>query len=295
MIAFMGKYLIKRPKWLFLLAGLTLAGWISPAGAYVLEGPHVLELMVKALKGPETLHVRQQVVIEDPMVSPMPVTLAENLYYNYPDQFRSETLHNNTQRILVMAAGQVLTVVDNTIDSDHEGRFDRYKDPLLYLTRELMHKSLASQGIDVGTTSLGRWDDQLVYIIGAQYPDDSVSQVWVDKERFLPLRWINIFPGQSSSEQPERLEFIYRNWQKRGGIWYPHQIETYHNQQRVRMSTVLEVRSNVTLQAEKFNIAHLMTIYKSAEFSPQDKEQIGQTQMDEVERTIDSFKKKFEP
>lgn len=285
---------IRWPMRLSLLVGLMLAAWSGIAGAYVLEGPHVLELMVKKLKGPATLHVQQQVVIEDTMVSPQPVTLAENLYFNFPNRFRSETLHNNTQRILVTTPGQVLTVVDNAIVSHQEGRFDRYKDPLLYLTRELLHKILATYGVDVGVTSLGRWDDQLTYVIGAQYPDESASQVWVDKERFLPLRWINIFPGQATDQESERLEFIYRNWQKQGGVWYPHMIETYHNQQRVRQTRVLTVKSNVALQAELFNIAHLMTIYKPAD-EPHGDAQNDQTQMDEVDRAIDAFKKKFEP
>lgn len=294
MITFKGQPLTKRPRWRYLLACLAVTCWLGTAGAYVLEGPHVLELMVKKLKGASTLHVQQQVVIEDPMVSPLPVTLAENLYYNYPDRFRSETLHNDTQRILVTTPGQALTVVDNAIASSEEGRFDRYKDPLLYLSRKLLHQILASHGVDVGLTSLGRWDDELVYVIGAQYPDESVSQVWVDKERFLPVRWINIFPGESESEAPERLEFVYRNWQKQGGVWYPHQIETYHNQKRVRMTQVMKLSSNVPLQAELFNISHLMTLYQPVEASAQD-DQTGQTQMEEVERTIDSFKKKFEP
>lgn len=294
MIAIKRQTLTQLPKWRYLLVCLVVTCWLGTAGAYVLEGPHVLELMVKKLKGASTLHIQQQVVIEDPMVSPLPVTLAENLYYNYPDRFRSETLHNNTQRILVTTPGQVLTVVDNAIASSEEGRFDRYKDPLLYLSRKLLHQILATHGVDVGLTSLGRWDDQLVYIIGAQYPDESVSQVWVDKERFLPLRWINFFPAESESEPPERLEFIYRNWQKQGGVWYPHQIETHHNQQRVRLAQVMNVSSNVPLQAELFNISHLMTLYQPVEEPMQD-DQAGQTQMDEVERTIDSFKKKFDP
>ena len=294
MIPFAGQLFSKWPKWFSFLVCLALAGWVSIAGAYVLEGPHVIEMMVKKLKGASTLRVRQQVVIEDPMVSPLPITVAENLYYHYPDRFRSETLHNDTQRILVTTPGQVITVIDNAIASNEEGRFDRYKDLLLYHSRKLLHKALVTRGVDVGKTSLGRWDDQLVYVIGAQYPDESVSQVWVDKERFLPLRWINIFPGPFELDKPERLEFVYRNWQKQGGVWYPHQIETYHNQQRVRMAQVMEVRSNETLQTELFNIAHLMTLYQHVE-APAQEDQSGQTQVDEVERTIDAFKKKFEP
>lgn len=273
--------------------GFLLTGWIGSTVAYVLEGPQVLELMVNKLKGPTTLHVFQQVTIEDPLVAPQPVTLTENLYYLYPDRFRAETQHTDTQRILVSTPDQVLTIVDNTIASQQEGRFDRYKDPLLFLSHDLLHGILSNHGVDIGVTSLGRWDDQLAWIIGAQYPDESHSQVWIDKERFFPLRWISILSGRLPSQEPDRLEFVYRNWQKQGGVWYPHLIETYHNQQRIRVARVQEIRANVTLQAEMFDIAHLMSIYPSADV--QNQEQQDQTQMDEVDRTLDDFKKKFEP
>ncbi len=274
-------------------SGLIVAGWISPAGAYVLEGPHVLELMIKKLKGPQTLQVRQQAVIEDPMVSPQPVTLVENLYYSYPDRFRSEIQHDHTQRILVTSAGQVLTIVDNVITSNQEGRFDRYKDPLLYMARDLLFKAFSDHGVDVGVTSLGHWDDQLAWVIGAQYPDESVSQVWVDKDSFFPLRWINIMPARTPSQEPDRMEFVYRKWQKNGGVWYPHQIETFYNQQRIRVTRVKLVHPNVAIKAELFNIAHLMTMYQPPQVPDQD--HAGQKQMEEVDRTIDEFKKKFEP
>jgi outer membrane lipoprotein-sorting protein len=271
-------------------AGLVVA---PPVEAYVIEGPHVLALMTRKKSPPQTLLVQQQVTIEDPALSDQPIELEETLRYSYPDTFRADTQHELTHRILVVARSQALIVVDDQIVSNQQGRFDHYKDVLLYRSRQLLHRALIAQHVDVGQTSLGRWDDHIVFVIGAQYPDESVSQLWVDKELFLPLRWIIVGADTSEDQEANRLEFIYRDWRKINKVWYPMQIETTLNQKRIRMIRVKTVKKDVVLDAEMFNISNLMTLYEPAE--PEEPQPQTETELDEVERTIEDFRKKFEP
>ncbi len=291
---------VRNGLWYARLLGFVLAIGLmvsGQAGAYVLEGPHVLELMTRKKKPPQTLLVEQQVVIEDPTLSDQPVELDETVRYSFPDTFRSDTRHEQTHRILVVAHSQVLIVVDDQIISNQQGRFDRYKDVLLYRSRSLLHKALIEQQVDVGQTSLGRWDDNIVVVIGAEYPDESVSQLWVDKELFLPLRWIIVNPGESTDEsngqRADRLEFIYRDWRKMNNVWYPMQIETTLNQKRIRMVRVKTVQKNPVLEAELFDISDMMTRYETAEEETSQPE--TESELDEVDRTIEEFRKKFEP
>lgn len=294
--------LMRRQGWiswtldaaLLLTAGclFLIFGQARMAGAYVLEGPHVLELMAKEMAGPQTLQVQQQVILEDPAVSVQPVVLDETLRFLFPAQFRSDTRHQEAHRILVVNRGQVLTVADGTITSDQEGRFDRYKDLLLYRSRPSLHKALLNHHVDVGVTSLGLWEKRIVFVIGARYPDESVSQLWVDKERFLPLRWLSIRSDAGSSEPAERMEFIYRDWQKRNGTWYPALIETYYNQRRIRLMRVKEVKPDTVFEAELFSISSLMTLY--APRTPPQTEARELPEVDEVERTIEDFRKRLE-
>jgi hypothetical protein len=271
-------------------AGLALAPSVE---AYVLEGPHVLALMTRKKSPPQTLLVEQQVIIEDPALSDQPIELEETLRYSFPDTFRADTQHELTHRILVVARSQALIVVDDQIVSNQQGRFDHYKDVLLYRSRQLLHQALIAQHVDVGQTSLGRWDDHIVVVIGAQYPDESVSQLWVDKELFLPLRWIIVAEDASEDQEADRLEFIYRDWRKINKVWYPMQIETTLNQKRIRMVRVKTVKKDAVLDAELFNISNLMTLYEPAE--PEETQPQTETELDEVERTIEDFRKKFEP
>jgi hypothetical protein len=71
------------------------------------------------------------------------------------------------------------------------------------------------------------------------------------------------------------------------------QIETTLNQQRIRLVRVKTVQSNLVMDAELFNISNLMTLYAPAESEeplPQ-----PESELDEVDRTIEDFRKKFEP
>lgn len=260
--------------------------------AYVPEGPQALDLMIKMISGPDTLRVEQIVVIEDPDLSEKPLELKETCIYQYPGRFRSDTWYQDSHRILVVSGDQALTVVDNRLTTDKEARFDGYKDLLLYHSRQLLYKAMLKDHIDVGLTSLGRFDDRIVIIIGAQYPDESVSQIWLDKERFVPLRWISYHGGTPVTAGKDRLEFVYRNWRKWNDVWWPSRIESYHDQQLVRQISVHRVEKNVTVDEPSLTISHLKTLYMEA--PPATSPKTPNPEVDEVQETIDAFKKKFE-
>ncbi len=281
------------------LLGATVAGcigglWVGSASGYILQGPHLLALMAESLSGAKTLRVEQQVTIEDPAIASEPVILNETLSFIFPGQFRSEIVHENTRRIQVVSDGQTLTVVDNKIVRNPEGRFDRYRDLLLYNSPNLLHKTLSIQGVDVGISSLGRLGDKVVYVIGAHYPDESVSQVWVDREKFVPLRWVTVRAGGDPTQNVDRWEFIYAGWQKVDGLFYPFRIETFHNGRRIRRIRVTKVDANATIDPSSVNIAHLQTVYQMQE-APMPSDGQSSSEIDEVQRTIEAFKKKFEP
>lgn len=268
--------------------------WVTPAAGHVLKGPHVIDLVVRKLAGAKTLQVEQSVMVEDPTIAGQPVELQESLRYVFPDHFRSDMQLENTQRIYVFSRGRALTVVDGTITPDHGSRFNRYKDLFLYNSRLLLHKALSRHGVDVGVTSLGLMEDRVVFVIGADYPDDSVSQVWVDKERFVPLRWINVDSSGDTESVPERFDFVYRNWQNVDGVWYPMQIDTFHNQAPIRQIRVTKVQAGVMIPGELMNISHLETLYQKEEGPPTD-DGGPASDVDEVQRTLEEFRKKFDP
>jgi len=282
-----------RVAWVALIVvfGLTAVPMVY---GYVLQGPHVLELVVDKLSGGKTLLVEQEVTIDEPDLAAHPFTLKETVAYAFPDRFRSEAQHEQTHRIFVASRGEYLSVIDGKWQVARPNRFDRYKDLLLFHSRPMLHEVLLKFGVDVGVTSLGRFENRIAYVIGARYPDESVSQVWVDKELFLPLRWLNVDPVDPAQD----MEFIYRKWRKiewRKGrtMWYPAQIETYYQQRLIRTINVKKIQVDSDLSPQLWDVAYLQSIYVP-EQSPVDALQPA-NEVDEVQQAIESFQKKFEP
>ncbi len=259
-----------------------------PAQGHVLEGPHILELMAQTLAGAKTLKVEQQVMVEDDAFLDQSLTLSETLIYAFPDRFRSDTRSEESSRIYVQSGSASLTIVDGYRTEAGASRYDKYINLLLHRSRTPLHIMLLSNDVDVEKTSLGRFEDRVVYVVGAQYPDESISQVWVDKESLLPLRWIDV----SRKDPQDRVEFIYREWQKRNNLWYPTRIEIRHRQVPVRRIVVAALQVDIELSNDLFDMALLLQAFPSEE----QRLPLGptETDVDEVERTIEQFQKKFE-
>lgn len=277
-------------KWLVIGLFLSAMVGLAPVHAYILEGPHVLELVVDTLDKAQSLRVVQNVItVAHGADSDQTQVLEETLSYLFPERLRSETVSESGQRVQVVSFDQTLTIVDGKRTGDKVPRLDRYKALLLYRSRLLLHKMLLTYGVDVENSSLGRFEDKTILVVGAQYPDMSVSQVWVDKESFLPLRWLDI----ASPESNDRLAFVYRRWQKKGDVWYPLEVEIYHDDQLIRRIEVVDIDVNPVLPLELFDIPYLSTKYPLAEpagpASPD-----GTNSADEVKRTIEEFQKKFD-
>jgi outer membrane lipoprotein-sorting protein len=262
-------------------------GVVAPSitGAQTLQGAHVLDLMVSKLSGIRTLQVEQQTTIEGGTGVGERAALTEKLSYAFPERFRSDTWLAHSHRIHVVVPNETLTIIDGHI-SAFDNPLDRYKDLLLYRSRAVLHKKLYTYGVDVEKTSLGRFGEQAVYVLGADYPDDNASQLMIDKESLLPLRWLNIL-GQNPEE---RVEFVYTQWQKTGEAWYPKQIEIFSNQRLIRRIRTLGFEVNVALPSDAFDTARLKRVYPPA--APVGLPSTNPLE-DEVQRTIEDFQKKF--
>ena len=194
-----------------------------------------------------------------------------------------------TSRISVVSRGEQLTIIDGKWKAGKANRFDRYKDLLLFQSRPLLVKVLLTYGVDVGTTSLGRFEDRIVYVIGAQYPDTSRPQIWVDKDRFLPVRWLDVVEKDPAAT----IEFVYKNWSKQNGQWYPKQIETYYHARLFRAIETKKILVDPTLSNDLWNIDQLKNTYLPEETTSL--HGAGGDDVGELQQAIESFQKKFEP
>jgi hypothetical protein len=294
--------------------------------AYVLQGPHILQLMTDKMGQAKSLFVSQKVIFynlqpqrespnetvspeslkdiashtdfqleqpadyENPSVRPAVIQLDESLRYMFSEAFRSDIVSENNQRVFVFRDGQTLTVIDGVISAVGETRFDLYKDLLLYRSRERLCDRLSQLGIDVAISSLGKFEGHLAFVVGAEYPDETRPQVWVEMKTFQPLRML--IPDSSSSDNVGYLEIRYSRWQEISKIWYPMRIEFMQDGKIVRAIEVNDYQIDPHFAKDVFDIARLKLEYRQSAATPErPAENEG---LSEVQKTIEEFKKIFE-
>ncbi len=258
--------------------------------AYVLPGPYILELMTQNLGKAESLLVSQTLVIYDDGPQKTGVEFSETLRYVFPEMFRSDTLSEDVHRIHILSKGEALTVIDEKASDESKNRYDHYKDLLLFRSREMLQDKLSLLGVDVTVSSLGRFQGEPAYVLGTQYPDETVPQVWLDKGTFRPFRWI--MTGKAEQSQENSLEVRYFEWRKVHNTWYPMRIEFFATGILVREIHVQHIKVNPSFPDELFDIEHLRSLYPR--IAPAEQEQGNKEDLNEVQKTIEDFKKLYE-
>jgi hypothetical protein len=227
---------------------------------------------------------------EEAETQPRTIELDESLRYVFSEAFRSDIISDDNQRIFVSRDGQTLTVIDGVISWGGETRFDLYKDLLLYRSREALSERLSSLGVDISVSSLGKFEGQIAFVLGAEYPDESQPQLWIDLAAFHPLRMI--IPSGTSPYSTDFLEIRYSQWRKIGEIWYPMRTEFIQDGITVRAIEVNDYQINPNFSKDIFDIARLKLEYRQPVKTTNG---AGETEgLSEVQKTIEEFKKIFE-
>ena len=277
------------------------------AQAYVLPTEQVLEFMAKALGPANGLAVTEQITMypapemlakQEPGTEetgiaspaslgdsnqagesaqentvqeppPVPVTLEGSISYKFPENFREEIHYPTGLGIVVVSPAGVAKVEENYLISEYEDQYDLYKEPLLYRNSQLLMDRLSLAGVKTDTCSLGYWQGKVAYVIGAQYPDESVPQLWVEKNTFLPIRFIvtRTVPGRFQ----ESLEVQYSEWQgllvqdgKKIRHRYPGRIIFVSQERIISQRTLVNYAMNPSFPSDAFDILRMKKAYQLA-------------------------------
>jgi len=275
--------------WL-LSVSLLLAFSAAPTGAYILRGPHIIDLMVRQMGKPDTLLVSQRVMYYGNLFDESVVQARETVRYVFPNTFRSDSVSEFAERTRLMVRGEGLTIVDGRVAVSDDYPFDAYKDILMYRSRPLLSRRLSYLGVDIQSSSLERFQDRIVLVLGTETPDETVSQVWVDKETFKPVRWL--MPGPADDGSRLRREVRYLDWRQVNSVWYPMLMEFYEDGILLREIRVERMRVNPTFPTELFDVNRLRVEHTAFEDEADD-ETVSE-ELNEVQETIDEFRKKYE-
>lgn len=267
---------------------ICLSLWfLSPADAYILKGEHVLQLMIEKNNLPVRLYVDQRIVYFDPGSEAMNTEYEQRVRYRIPEQFRADIDALDLERIRIVSSDDSLTVIDGRIVSESETWVDHYKDLFFYRSRKRLVDKLESLGINFSVTGLGRYNGVVCYIVGAEYQDETVPQLWIAKDTFLPIRWI--FEVSDIAGVVEKKEILYDDWKSHYNSRYPSKIEFYRGENLVQRISVLQVEINPPFAGDIFDIEQLKNFY-----SPGLREETEPTDQNEIEKRIEEFKKIYQ-
>jgi len=300
---------------------------ITSLQAYVLQGRHVLDLMIEKLGPSESLYVSER-LFHYPVATPsdehgpgatdpdLPsgdfagldepphqqigrypeqaeqeaLEFESTLRYVFSRAFRSDARSADSEHIHVSVDGRTLTIIDNNIVPDVVNRFDFFKDILLYRSREALADRLLQLGVDLSITTLGRFEDKIAFVLGGKYPDETTNQLWIDKDTLLPIRLI--IRGVYGADNTDKVEIRYLVWWKIGETRYPSKMEFYQDENLVRATQAQSFEENALFSEELFDIEYLETVYPRAAVQPIPAEVVEEPS--EVQKTIEEFKRIFE-
>jgi hypothetical protein len=268
---------------------------------YVINGPKILQLVAQKIGRADTLLVNQHLVTYFFEPKLRRELAEEAVRYDFPNIFRSDLTSEDVSKFFLANGGQTLSVVNNQIDPDAENELDLYHFLLLHHRKDNLINFLEMFGIDTSIRSLGKFEKKIAYIIGAQYPDEDHSQLWVNKEMLLPMRWLLVILTQQNPvdlnqtnipPKLERLEFRFSLWQKFDRLYYPMRLDILHNgilKREVRMNGVIV---NPELDNTMMDIDQQKMLYPEVRQSWIESDEVDD--VDDIQKTIDDFKKKFE-
>lgn len=282
--------IVVRQIRLFGLIWVLCAGGFLPAHAYVLDATQVLDRAARAIGSTGAAVVHQSLVLHAAAGEGEPPQISETVRYLFPGRFRSDIQSETVHKIQVWSNGDRVTIINDQLPAEGEEWFDRYKDLMLYQKAAPLEALLQKAGVDTSISSLGRFEGRLAFVIGAQYPDESVPQLWIDKLTFVPFRWIA--SGRGPDLAGDLREIRYQGWHQSGGTWYPMRIAFFINDSLAREIHIDRIQPRTTLPEEHFDVPSLRSAFQRRMAGPEETDGGG---VEEVQRTIEDFKRIYEP
>jgi hypothetical protein len=232
---------------------LALLAVCRPAGAYLLDTPYLMRLLVDARRDAPraaTLTLNSELTGQDHPVE-------GRLYLKRPERMRLVDM-DDTVAVVVAKEGAGASGEERAL-RPHKDGYTLLASLLSPRGRDLddasarLVKALAASAIDPNVVALGRQDEQVVYIIGAQPWEGERPQVWLDKASFMPVRvrLPGLAPdGKSSVQELRLLEY--------GGAavpGLPRVWEAYQDGTLVRRSEVVGGQVNAELPEALFDLS----------------------------------------
>lgn len=251
--------------------------------AFVPETPHLLYLVCDKLGAPEGIEIYQTKKILNYLDEGAPFKeQKEKLSISYPQKLRLQHLTDEPADFSVESEFRYIRVTDDQTAGNEKPLLDFYTDLLLYRTYDLLLIQLEKAGIDTGSVSLQRLNEQIFWVIGDVSSRSITSPaLWIEKDSFLPSRYI-------ARKNGSRVEIVYGNWQKIGKSFYPFVIHIFHNNRLAEMIDVNRTERAAGFPVDMFDIDLILESYKTK--GPEGQEDHGKPFIEKIKNYFENLK-----
>ena len=105
---------------------------------------------------------------------------------------------------------------------------------------------LRRMGIDGTKMHETMWRGAPVYVLGAGRGDTSSKQIWVERDRLIPVRLLE-------KTRQGHTDYRFNAYAQVGGQWVPGEVEQFVNGKRRLLEQLTQVRTNVSLPDALFD------------------------------------------
>ena len=230
---------MKRPAFHIVLIMVISLGFIHAGFAYIPSAEQILQPFLKAYRGLHTIRIDMETVIYDALYEK--TEIGEQILIKKGGMFRSKRAFSHGDNILIQDGQKTLNLGVETANAD-ERRLDTVF-PTIFFQKSVndLLNALNFLGVDTRAVSIDRMDGKVVFVAGRGLEAAPGSQLWIERERSLPLRFVGV--GMSGGERIV-LRAEYRNYhQVSKRFWLPERIEYYRND----VLWVVSILKNITI------------------------------------------------
>ena len=241
---------MKKPAFHIIGALIISLSLISAGFAYVLSAEQMLGPFLKAYRDFHSVRIDMETTIYGDLYDEK--RGREQLLIKEGGLFRSERQFPQGDTVLVQDGRRAVTLGVETLRSG--ARRIETVFPTIFFQKSVVDllNALAFLGVDIQTVGIDRIDRKIVFTIGRNLAEGPGSQLWIEKERRIPLRFVGV--GISGGETVVlRAEYLdYR--QTNEDFWFPARIEYYSNDTLSAVSILRNISVNENLSETLFEI-----------------------------------------
>ena len=113
---------------------------------------------------------------------------------------------------------------------------------------------LEAEGIDLSKLHADTWQGTPVWVVGAERGDTATSQFWIEQDRLLFVRLIEVEKDPKQPQGPaDLLDVTFEKYQRLDGGWVAPEVVIKVNGKEVQRETYRDIRADVPLQANLYD------------------------------------------